>query len=219
MLTALMQMIAPSRCPMCGEYLAVGEAEVCHRCTQSLSVVADACESTDVPRVTLYEHDANVRAAILALKFGGDAWRGRGMGLLFASAKRHFGELDMDCIVPVPLHRRRLASRGYNQAERIARGVSRALGFPVHTSLLRRVRHDSAQAKASEDDRRNRANPFAARGGPRRRVILVDDVITTGTTLAQAAKSLIEAGHHPQLMLAVARQPRRHDGDRDNAVH
>lgn len=211
MLTSFLQMIAPSRCPMCGEYLAVGEEEACAGCILSLSVVADHCKKTNVPRVTLYEHDLSVRAAVLALKFGGDAWRGRGMGLLFLHAKRYVDELDIDCIVPVPLHRRRLVTRGYNQAERIARGVSAALGIPVKTTLLRRVSHNPAQAQSSEEERRNRENPFAARGGTCQRIMLVDDVITTGTTLAQAAQTLVDAGHQTQLMLAVARQERHSD--------
>lgn len=104
-----------------------------------------------------------------------------------------------DVLVPVPLHARRRRARGFNQAEVLARAIGEELGLPVRPDLLRRRRATLQQARFGGDDprrRRNVAGAFAARppAGDRARAALVDDLVTSGATLAAAAAALHAAG-------------------------
>ena len=114
-----------------------------------------------------------------------------------------------DIIVPVPLQRTRLVERGFNQAGELARHVSRATGVPVAHDILRRVRAGRRQQGAGRAERlRNMTGAFQAtrpcRAG---RVLLVDDVVTTGATCRAAGLALRGAGAGEIEILAVARTP------------
>lgn len=98
-------------------------------------------------------------------------------------------------LIPVPLGAGRLRSRGYNQSERLARALGARLGNPVRADLLRRGRETSTQTALTPDARRaNVAGAFVARAPVAGRVVLVDDVFTTGATLIAAAAALAAAG-------------------------
>lgn len=101
-----------------------------------------------------------------------------------------------DCILPVPLYPGRRRRRGYNQSELLARCLSRAAGIPLEPGLLARLRDTPSQTALHPDDRaRNVRGAFRAQGPARgRRVLLVDDVCTTGSTLCACAQALREAG-------------------------
>lgn len=123
-------------------------------------------------------------------------------------------DLRFDGIAPVPLHWRRRWQRGFNQSELLARGLSRRTGLPV-MQLLRRVRPTSVQAGLSNSSRRRNvdhafrcAQPGAAKG---KRILLVDDVMTTGSTGAACALALKQAGAARVTLLTAARVDRRLD--------
>jgi len=98
-------------------------------------------------------------------------------------------------LVPVPLARERLRRRGYNQAERLASALSDRTGLPIRRDLLARVRDTRTQtALAPEARQANVAGAFMKVGVAEARVVLVDDVFTTGATLAAAAAALLEGG-------------------------
>jgi ComF family protein len=98
-------------------------------------------------------------------------------------------------LIPVPLGARRLRSRGYNQSERLASALGRRLGLPVRTDLLVRSRDTTTQTALTPEARHaNVAEAFSARGAVAGRVVLVDDVFTTGATLLAAAAALAAGG-------------------------
>jgi ComF family protein len=114
--------------------------------------------------------------------------------LLIAGALAYAGAIDV--VVPMPLHASKLRSRGWNPSLVLARPVARALGVPLRPLWLSRTRATRVQAGLSSAERlRNVYGAFRARAVPGCRVLLIDDVRTTGATLAEAARALETRGH------------------------
>jgi ComF family protein len=116
--------------------------------------------------------------------------------------------LRADALLPVPLHPERQRERGYNQSELLAERVSIACGLPILRAGLERVRATTKQARQSsvQARRENMRGAFAWRGGRLpRHILLVDDVLTTGATLAECAEALRAAGSVEVRALALAR--------------
>lgn len=127
------------------------------------------------------------------LKEGVD-WRGLGRA---KSAPLAILNFKANLVVPVPLSRKRLRWRGFNQAEILGRAFAAHYGLEINTGSLVRVKHKTAQAKLDEVHRlENIKDCFVWRGGNlnQRNVILIDDVVTTGATLNECAKVLKQSG-------------------------
>ncbi|MCB1777379.1 MAG: ComF family protein, partial [Candidatus Competibacteraceae bacterium] len=133
---------------------------------------------------------------IRRLKFNGRLSHARLLGELFADALVERGAPWPDCIIPVPLHPLRLRERGFNQAMELARAVARRSQRPLMTQGLRRIRHTTPQTRL--DVHARRTNPLGAfvmeRPLPGLRVALVDDVMTTASTVAECARVLRTGG-------------------------
>ncbi|MDT8399265.1 MAG: ComF family protein [Pseudomonadales bacterium] len=114
-----------------------------------------------------------------------------------------------DLLVPVPLHPRRLRQRGFNQALELARPIATRLGIPLHHSCCRRLRQTPPQLGLSAPQRRrNLRNAFALQAGSMQdvgRVALIDDVMTTGSTLQELSRLLISHGVREVHVWSVAR--------------
>lgn len=119
---------------------------------------------------------------------------------------------SFDVIVPVPLHWRRRIGRGFNQAQLLAREIARASGRPA-VSALRRVKATAAQAGLTNSARRRNVTQAFACHRPsavaQKRILLIDDVLTTGATAAACALALKRAGARRVAVLTVARADRR----------
>lgn len=183
-------------CNRCGLPLPAPGA-VCRRCPPAL-----ACFDR-VAAVLVYEYP--VDRLIAAAKFGAQMAMARGLGQLLAL--RAPAVCEPPVLIPVPLHWRREAGRGFNQAEEIARGAAGCLGLPVATALCRRSRATVEQARLpAPARRRNPDRVFTAsaslRGLP---VVVVDDVLTTGATARALGETLREAGVGRLELWAVAR--------------
>lgn len=149
-----------------------------------------------------------MRELVHRFKFRGERSLGPPLGRCLAEAVRHQG-VEADLVAPVPLHWRRALWRGYNQSEILAETISRCLGLPISRHLLRRVRATAPQSRIGGV--RNRAsNVLGAfklgRGSCRgRTVLLVDDVLSTGATMAQCRRTLRRAGAAGVIGAVVAR--------------
>jgi ComF family protein len=178
-------------CPGCGIALTPGQAS-CGRCASPRRAAARVF----APLAYAYPVDRLVTGA----KFHRRLQDARLLGLLLADAlagAMASGRLEpVDLILPVPLHRRRLGARGYNQALEIARPLAARLALPLDPDACARVRPTREQAGLpAAERRRNLRAAFIARTPVRGlRVAIVDDVITTGSTVAALAQALRRAG-------------------------
>jgi ComF family protein len=151
-----------------------------------------------------------LRQAIHLLKYRGKLRLQQPLlGLALAHFGLHFPGSTYDAIIPVPLHRERLMRREFNQAAVIARGLARHLGVPMMERLLVRVRSTRPQVELSGSERRqNVRQAFAVTNAAAledKRLLVVDDVFTTGATLGEVARTLKGAGAARVDVFALAR--------------
>lgn len=158
--------------------------------------------------LALGDYAAPLDGVVLALKSGGRLALARDLGALLARHARGIAGPDA-LIAAVPLAFERHAERGFNQALEIARRVARDLSLPLDASALLRVRHAAPQhVLALPERRRNVRGAFAVLGDVRgKHLLVVDDVLTTGSTLDEVASVLKRAGAARVTNLVVARTP------------
>ncbi len=225
-----------NRIPICCECLAsfvpVGE-KVCEICGRPMLPVTSSATSAEgakqlcpicreqpgqEKRIYAFDrarsyavYDGTLVRAILLLKFE----RMEPLGVWFAERLAEVVKaegLDADVVVPVPLHRNRERERGYNQADLIARPLARRLKLPHRAVLLVRTRPRPDKHVLSLEERwESVRGAFATRPGSQvdnLRVLLVDDVMTTGATLDACSRALLDAGAKSVIGLTVARAMR-----------
>jgi ComF family protein len=154
--------------------------------------------------------DGVLREAVHAFKYREATWlAGDLFSWLWACTQTHYDGTRYGLVVPVPLHRDRLRQRGYNQSALLARALSRRLGVPAAPRVLQRIRPTPSQTRLTAGQRiSNVQGAFAAVLPPRyraRRVLLVDDVMTTGATVGECARCLVAAGAEAVDVVTVAR--------------
>lgn len=149
--------------------------------------------------IAVFDYAPPIDALIQRAKFSGDLACARLLGLLMAEGIRRRQPSLPQTLIPVPLHRGRLATRGYNQALELARPIARALRLPIEPACVARVRATAEQtglsAKARGDNLRD---AFAVRHRDRNRigddVAIIDDVMTTGHTVDALADAMKQSG-------------------------
>ena len=156
--------------------------------------------------------------AVRALKFGRDEHVGESFAATLADLCSAWAD-DLDVVTPVPLAWNRLLARGYNQAEAVARPLAARLGLPCGRLLRRRPRPRQALLGRRERQR-NLGGAFRATAGAGRaaRVLLVDDVMTTGATLRAAASALRRAGVSHVFVAVAARTPDASWGEPETVI-
>lgn len=194
------------RCVWCGRPIGGRRVE---SGTASPSVCA-ACRASHAALDGLiagYSFDGPIRVAVHRLKYRRARHLAEPLGDLMAEALAA-ADAEVEGIVPVPLHPVRARERGYNQAELLARRISERTGFPVFDGVLERTRPTQSQMSLPSARRAgNVAGAFApaSRALPGRRLLLVDDVCTTGSTLEACAVALRKAGCTSVWGLTLAR--------------
>jgi competence protein ComFC len=207
--TALSQALPEPLCGQCGRPVistAVANSvspSLCHLCRRG-AYDFDCVRSFGA-------YTPSMARAILMLKYGQVTPLGSWFAnyLLLEVIRRNSAAFAVDAVVPVPLHSSRLRERGYNQAELIARPLARSLGVPLRSYLLVRTRPRPDKLRLTRRERWETVRgAYAMREGTqvdKLRVLLVDDVFTTGATLDACSRALRRAGATRVVGLTVAR--------------
>lgn len=153
---------------------------------------------SDFTSAFIFEEDKELQSIIHALKYEKKFLIGKYLGRLLAEMRSDIiSEWKIDYIIPVPLHRLKLSERGYNQSYYIAKGLGRELSVPVKSIFVKRIKYTQSQTMLSRIERQaNLSDAFKAYGKEikSKKILIVDDVITTGATTNKCAKVLLEAG-------------------------
>ncbi len=234
-LDASLGFLYPQICQIChDQHASASEGYVCVACWQNVRFIKPPyCERCGLPYegeiTTSFEcgncrelelHFESARAAVVAAgmvrdvihryKYDRALWFESFLAdLLVRQAAPLLRPADWDFIVPVPLHPLKKREREFNQAERLARHLSAATGIPVHPSLLRRVAATQTQTRLTRSERAvNVEKAFVMGPGPKlkgERIVLLDDVLTTGATTSACAKVLRRNGAGAVCAWTVAR--------------
>ena len=208
----LLDLLYPPKCPFCGRVLERGEEGWCASCQEELpwtgsgdSKTVGACDACLSP---LWYRDG-VREGMRRYKFGGGRGHAKLFGVLMAQCFQDRWEEGVDLITWAPLHPKRRRERGYDQAELLARRVGELTGLTVE-STLEKVRAAAAQSGIDGEEARKANVRGAYRVLPGldlagKRVVLIDDVVTTGATLSECAAVLRQAGAGSVVGLTFAR--------------
>jgi ComF family protein len=192
------EFIRPPLCPRCG--LPATSGDLCSACRR------DPPRLDGLRSVAFFQ--GPLREAIHALKYRTRRGLATVLGQLLADCARQ-ESIAADIAVPVPLHPTRLHERGYNQSALLANELGRQLGIAVREDVLTRVRHTAPQMTLNATQRQiNVQGAFRCRdpGVAGHRVLLIDDVCTTGATLSACAAALREAGAASVWALTLARE-------------
>jgi len=227
-LQGLLDLCFPPKCSLCGK---LGTDALCDACIESFSrllpPLCDRCGYPCVPGIACTHcpdgtgslsfarafgiYDGSLREAIHVLKYGGRARLGEPLGRLLADYARQdpaLSEAPWDAIIPVPIHPARQRQRGFNQSELLAAPVAEALGAPLEARWLIRIRRTSPQARLTRDRRlTNLRGAFRLREDAEvsgKNILILDDVLTTMSTVKEAARMLQEAGSRTIGALALA---------------
>jgi ComF family protein len=210
-ITGLADMAWPNLCLLCERPLVHGEQHVCLNCLYELPSIHEVTfhdnntsdrflgkiEFERAASGFRYNKDSNIQKALELLKYKGEKEIGCCLSSVSAHQLKEKGFFNgVDLLIPVPLHKFKQKKRGYNQSEWIAKGLYEVTGIPINTTLLGRTVHNATQTTRNLWSRWENAqglfetiNPDAFSG---KHLMLVDDVLTSGSTLVACGQVLLQ---------------------------
>ncbi len=227
-------LVYPRRCCHCGGGVVETEGHLCWECRTGIDYVGDPfCALCGDPVEGVVHHRfvcswcararpafdrarsaarfrGCIKSALHALKYQNGTYLSRELGQMLAGAfAARYGDVSVDAVTCVPLHRLRERARTYNQSALLAGELARLIGRPCSPRLIERLRDTATQTHLSAHERRRNVRGAFVAARPdsvlNRRFLLVDDVMTTGATVDAASRALKQAGAAAVYVLTVAR--------------
>lgn len=213
--SGLMDLLFPPKCVLCHRVLRMGKTGLCEECKKDIPGQETEFKGTFFSRcVVSLRYENQVREAVHRFKFGDQSGYATSFGKILAGTIKKELSGAYDLITWVPVSAQRLKERGYDQSMLLA--LSSALELDdVAVETLRKSRHnvkqseitDAKQRKENVKDAYEATDPELIRG---KRILLIDDVITTGSTMEEAARTLLRAGAGAVVGAALARPPKKY---------
>jgi ComF family protein len=213
----------PRLCLACSAHLVRGEKVLCTGCLLSMArtdfhlkrnntleqAFWGRCLVERAAAFSVFNRGSRIRKLIHGLKYNGRTEIGQMLGELYGSILTESGFMaDIDMIVPVPLHPARQRQRGYNQSDYIANGLSGSSGVPVQKNIIMRSDRSGSQTKRGRYERWENVKSLFFVPDPDviagKHILVVDDVITTGSTMEACVNALHEAGEVRVSLVALA---------------
>ncbi|WP_430814250.1 ComF family protein [Carboxylicivirga sp. RSCT41] len=207
--SAIGDLFFPPVCACCGTHLFKGEVEICKMCLRLLPrthfekkphdnqisiMMWGRCKIELAYALYYYKKGERVQQLLYEIKYRGNRRLGEVLGQELGKIITQSENNGFDCIIPIPLHPRKKAMRGYNQAELIANGIATFMGMQVEVSSVIRNIHTLSQTRKGRFERwQNVENIFRVTDPDQlrnRHILLVDDVITTGSTMEACVNQL-----------------------------
>lgn len=212
MLHAITDFFFPRTCAMCNNRLGTTETDICTCCLRSLHRVGYPEDQRHgvierlfwgripIERATsfFYYDSKEAQHLIHCLKYDGRPHTGQTLAMIFAKEMQHTDFFEgIDGIISLPLHWRKKHKRGYNQSDYIAKGLSDITGIPVLKHVVKRIRNNPSQTHLNHQEREENVRGIFQLKHPdqvmNQHILLVDDVLTTGSTLTSCATELAVA--------------------------
>lgn len=218
MFNKLVNVIFPPKCIFCQQLLGHDVTlHICEPCYKQLPFMGErsfytsqdgensSCDSA----ISIFEYTGKVKESLIRFKFHNKPGNYRTYARLMAERLRKMADTEQyDMVLSVPLHRKREFTRGYNQAFLISKALSRVLKMPECSGLLKRIRFTDTQSLLDKQKRHHNVKGAFGVTAPERikgkAVLLVDDILTTGSTLDECARVLKQAGAIKVTAIVVA---------------
>lgn len=190
--------IGENCCQKCGKVLVLGYADLCSDCR----IIKHHFDKA----FSVVEYRDEVKSALIRYKFFGQK---KVLNTLASLALSKLGEIDsVDLIIPVPLHKDKMRQRGFNQSEEIAGFIAKETGIQLNKTCLFRVKNTKSQSTLSRQERlKNLKNAFKGFNINQingKKLLLIDDIYTTGSTVSECARELKKAGAKKVYVLTIA---------------
>ena len=208
-LAKLRNLLFPTKCIVCGKIIKAEREEICPECRKTLPLAGAGLTPGDYHEGTIspLKYEGGIRDAFLRYKFNGHYWLAEPFGELLAeNISLQIGG-RFDTIAWAPISKKRLRRRTYDQSRLLAEQVGILLDTPVIAGLAK-VRDTRANSSLTgeKERRRNVADAYEALSGIEgKRILLIDDVLTTGSTLSECARTLLLGGAESVICAALLR--------------
>lgn len=221
-LTPYIDFFLPRFCPACNKKLSETERCICDICFSTIKRTDNDRLKKEFDRkfssskiisgftsLFVFEKDKALQSFIHSIKYNKRFLNAKFLGELIGSELgKDLINWKIDLIIPVPLHHLKKAERGYNQSEFIVKGISITLKIPYTTQTLKRVRYTETQTAFNLAEReKNISNAFKIKNNKKiisKNILVIDDVITTGSTIKECGKALLNSGANSVYACSIA---------------
>lgn len=221
-ITEILDFFLPRFCPACNIKLLPAEKFICSSCINKIQRINEERLKLEFDKkfytediisgftsLYLFEKDKELQHVFHSLKYKGRFLTGIFLGnLLGKKIKNEILSWKVNLILPVPLHQLKKAERGYNQSFYISKGLSKEINIPVGSGIITRKKYTQSQTKMNFFERqKNIEDAFRVKNEKRvtgKNILLIDDIITTGATISECGKVLLDRGAKKVYAASVA---------------